>query len=104
MDGDGARTTDFSDAALVANRYSMMVCVSTRVRSVTGTLHPFLDGRFHHARAVIKTAATPWTRVVGGRTVSTYPLPFDERPMHGAHGPDEWGWCHSDDPTRDVTP
>lgn len=104
MDGDGAHTTDFSDAALVANRYSLMVCISTRTRSVTGMLHPFLDGRFHHARAVIKTAATPWSKVVGGRTVYTYPPPFEERPMTGPHGDDTWTWCRSDDPSRDATP
>lgn len=104
MGGDGADTDDFSDAALVSNRYSMMVCLSTRARSVSGMLTPFLDGRFHHSRAVIKTAATPWSKIVGGRTVYTYPAPFEERPFDGPDGTDTWSWCRSDDPAKDVAP
>lgn len=100
MDGSGRYTNDFSDATRLANKYSIMVCVASRAYSLSGMLTPIFDGKFHHARAVIKTGTTPWaTDVPGVGTVYSYVPQFAETPMTG----DSWSWCTSDDPTQDVT-
>lgn len=100
MDGNGRYTNDFSDAARFANKYSIMICVSSRAYSLSGMLAPIFDGRFHHTRAVIKTGTTPWsTSVAGLGTVYSYVPQFAETPFRD----DSWGWCGSDDPAADVT-
>lgn len=100
MDGDGRYTNDFSEATRQSNRYSIMVCVSTRAYSLSGLLSPVFNGRFHHARAVIKTGTTPWsTTAANGGLVYSYVPQFAEAAFAG----DSWSWCRSDDPSLDVT-
>ena len=99
MDADGRYTTDFSDATRRLNQYSIMVCVSSRAYSLSGMLTPYFNGKFHHSRAVIKTALTPWsTNIVGLGTVYSFVPPYTEPPFTG----DSWRWCRSDDPSGDV--
>lgn len=100
MDGSGAYTNDFSEATRQSNRYSIMVCVSTKAYSLSGILSPIFNGRFHHSRAVIKTGTTPWSTIASnGGTVYSYVPQFAEAPFTG----DSWAWCKSDDPSKDVT-
>jgi len=100
MDGEGKYTNDFSEATRQANRYSIMVCVSTKAYSLSGLLSPVFNGRFHHARAVIKTGTTPWSATASnGGIVYSYVPQFAEATFAG----DSWSWCASDDPSGDVT-
>jgi len=99
MDGDGRYTNDFSEAKRQANRYSIMVCVSTRAFSLSGLLAPVFNGKFHHSRAVIKTGTTPWSNVAAsGATVYSYVPQYAETTFAG----DSWSWCTSDDPAADI--
>jgi hypothetical protein len=101
MDADGGSAEDFSAPTRRRNPYSLMVCVATPAVSLSGMLAPMFDGRFHHARSVIKTGAMPWaTRAADGSAAPSYPAPFTESPLDG----DDWVWCRSDDPARDVEP
>jgi len=100
MDGNGAYTNDFSETARQSNRYSIMVCIASKAYSLSGLLSPVFNGRFHHARAVIKTGTTPWSAIAAnGGTVYSYVPQFAEAPFAG----DNWSWCASDDPSKDVT-
>jgi TadE-like protein len=104
MDGDGAYTNDFAEAVRQQNRYSMMVCVSTKAYSLSGLLAPIFDGKYHHARAVIKTGTTPWsTTAASGATVYSYVGQFAETPFANGAAVDSWSWCRSDDPGKDVS-
>ena len=96
MDGNGLRTTDFTHATRQSNKYSIIVCVSTRVYSLTGILSAAFSGKFHHARSVIKTGSTSTYTTTAAGVAYIYPLPFSETPMTG----DSWSWCTADDPTN----
>lgn len=105
MDANGAYTNDFSETARQQNKYSIMVCISTRAYSLSGLLAPVFRGRHHHSRAVIKTGATPWSEVAAnGGTVYAYVSPFTEAPFVDGTVTDSWAWCTSDDPSNDPSP
>ena len=101
MDGLGRYTDDFSDPARLQNKYSIVVCVSTASRSVTGMLSSFFNGKFNHSRAVTKTGATPSWTLVNGQKAFNYIAPGAETPMTRNGVTDSWSWCTSDDPSND---
>ena len=111
MDDNGLRTIDFTHATRLLNKYSIIVCTSTRAYSLTGLLNSVFKGKFLHSREVIKTGATStYTQydgtadgviVTAGTTATSavaymYTLPFEETPLTG----DSWAFCKADDPTN----
>lgn len=106
MDGSGAYTNDFSEATRQQNKYSIMVCVSTRAYSLSGLLGPIFNGKYHHSRAVIKTGTTPFPQASTANpavTIYQYVGQFSETPFSSSSGNDDWSWCRSDNPVNDAS-
>lgn len=87
-DTRGSETTDPKDN--VANSYSIVVCMSAEIYSITGLFGPVLDGHFQHSRQVI-TASTPR----GGAFIP----PAEETPLVSGGVTDNWSWCTADGAT-----
>jgi len=89
MGRNGKLTTDFSEATVATNPYSVVVCVAAEQYSLTGLLGGVFNGRFHHSRAVTKT---------GRPADGVFVPPGEEQPLSAGGETDDWSWCTADDP------
>jgi hypothetical protein len=101
IDQDGKYTTDFSQSARYANKYSLVLCTSTAAQSVSGMLSAIIGGHFHHARAVMKTGSTQdFDLTPSGEKAYFHAAEGEESPMTKNGVTDTWDWCKADDPVN----